>query len=129
SVRGFDLVAAHLDLARNNGVEIAADNVDAVRGAEVVITMLPGGAHVLAVYAQVMAAAAPGILFVDCSTIDVESARQAHAIAGSAGMHSIDSPVSGGVSGAAAATLTLMAGGSDEAFNRARPLLQPMAGR
>ena len=97
--------------------------------AEVVITMLPAGKHVLSVYEDIAPKAAKGTLFIDSSTIDVESARQAHAIAGRHGLLSIDAPVSGGTGGAAAGTLTFMAGGAAEAFAKAEPMLKPMAGR
>lgn len=129
AVRGFDLVAANLDAARANGVTVAPDARTAVEGAEAVVTMLPAGKHVLSVYADIVPAAARGTLFIDSSTIDVESARHAHAIAAEAGMLSIDAPVSGGVGGAEAGTLTFMAGGSQEAFARAETVLEPKAGR
>lgn len=129
SVRGFDLVKESLEKAGGNGVAAAASAQEAAEDADVVITMLPAGAHVLSVYEAVAPTAAKGTLFVDSSTIDVDSARKAHAIAFSHGHPSIDAPVSGGVTGAEAATLTFMAGGSREAFARADPVLQPMAGR
>jgi 3-hydroxyisobutyrate dehydrogenase len=100
-----------------------------VAGADVVVTMLPAGKHVLSVYADIVPAAAKGTLFIDSSTIDVESARKAHSLANEAGMLSIDAPVSGGVGGAAAGTLTFMTGGSHDAFARAEPVLAPMAGK
>ncbi len=128
-VRGFDLMPQNLDTARANGLTVAASAAEAVRGADAVVTMLPAGKHVLAVYADIVPAAAKGTLFIDSSTIDVESARKAHAIATDAGMLSVDAPVSGGVGGAAAGTLTFMAGGAQDAFARAEPLLQPMAGK
>ncbi len=128
-VRGFDLVAENLDVARSNGLSVAASAADAVSDAEVVVTMLPAGRHVLAVYADIVPAAATGTLFIDSSTIDVDSARKAHAIAADAGMLSVDAPVSGGVGGAEAGTLTFMAGGAQDAFARAEPVLQPMAGK
>ena len=128
-VRGFDLVPANLDVARGHGVEIATDAGAAVRDAEMVITMLPAGKHVLSVYEEICPKAAEGTLFIDSSTIDVESARKAHAVAASHKLLSIDAPVSGGTGGASAGTLTFMAGGSKEAFARAEPILQPMAGR
>lgn len=129
AVHGFDLVPANLDTARDNGITVAGDAGAAVKGAEIVITMLPAGKHVLSVYGDIAAKAEKGALFIDSSTIDVESARQAHAIAQHHGLLSIDAPVSGGTGGAAAGTLTFMAGGSAEAFARAEPILQPMAGR
>jgi 3-hydroxyisobutyrate dehydrogenase len=129
TVKGFDLVAANLDAAKGNGVSVAASAADAVRGAEVVITMLPAGKHVISVYEDIVPEAEAGTLFIDSSTIDVDSARKAHAIAADAGMSSVDAPVSGGVGGASAGTLTFMAGGSKEAFEKAEPVLEPMAGR
>jgi 3-hydroxyisobutyrate dehydrogenase len=129
AVRGFDLVADNLAAAEANGVAIAASAEEAVTGAQAVISMLPAGKHVLSVYEAIVPSAAPGTLFIDSSTIDVESARKAHAIASEAGMQSIDAPVSGGVGGAAAGTLTFMAGGSNDAFAKAEPILRPMAGK
>ncbi len=129
AVRGFDLMPQNLETARANGLAVAASAAEAVAGADAVVTMLPAGKHVLSVYADIVPAAAGGTLFIDSSTIDVESARKAHAIAASAGMLSVDAPVSGGVGGAAAGTLTFMTGGAMEAFARAEPLLQPMAGK
>jgi 3-hydroxyisobutyrate dehydrogenase len=129
TVQGFDLIPENLALARDSGVTVMADAVAAVDGAEAVVTMLPAGKHVLAVYAEVAPRAAPGSLLIDCSTIDVDSARQAHAIAAGHGHMSIDAPVSGGTAGAAAGTLTFMAGGTPEAFARAEPVLKPMAGK
>ena len=128
-VSGFDLIADNLDVARENGVTVAGSGLEAAQGADTVITMLPAGAHVLSVYGELLEAAAPGTLFIDCSTIDVDSARRAHRMAADRKMLSIDAPVSGGVGGAAAGTLTFMAGGSPAAFERADPILQPMAGR
>jgi 3-hydroxyisobutyrate dehydrogenase len=129
AVHGFDLVPENLKTARDNGVVVMANGVAAAKDAEVVITMLPAGKHVLSVYEDIAPKAAKGTLFIDSSTIDVDSARKAHAIAGKHGLQSIDAPVSGGTGGAAAGTLTFMAGGSKEAFAKAEPVLQPMAGR
>jgi 3-hydroxyisobutyrate dehydrogenase len=129
SVRGFDLVPANLEAAKANGVSVVADAAAAVEGAEVVVTMLPAGRHVVSVWSDIAAKAAKGMLFIDSSTIDVESARKAHAIAAAHGLLSVDAPVSGGTGGAAAGTLTFMAGGADEAFAKAEPILKPMAGR
>jgi 3-hydroxyisobutyrate dehydrogenase len=129
SVTGFDLVAANLDAARGNGLTIARDAASAVKEADVVITMLPAGKHVLSVYTDIAGKAKKGALFTDSSTIDVESARKAHAIAAEHGLLSVDAPVSGGTGGATAGTLTFMAGGAKEAFAKAEPVLKPMAGR
>jgi 3-hydroxyisobutyrate dehydrogenase len=129
AVSGFDLVADNLATARQNGVAVAASAAAAIDGADVVITMLPAGKHVLAVYADLAPKAKKGALFIDSSTIDVDSARRAHAIAAEHGLLSVDAPVSGGTGGAAAGTLTFMAGGSKDAFSLAEPVLKPMAGR
>ena len=129
SVRGYDLAPAAAEAAVNLGIDLAGSAQDAVRGADTVITMLPAGKHVTACYADILPAAAAGTLFVDCSTIDVTAARAAHAAAAAAGMASIDAPVSGGVGGAQAGTLTFMAGGAAAAFARAEPILQAMGKR
>jgi 3-hydroxyisobutyrate dehydrogenase len=130
-VLGFDLVAANLDRAAQRGVVAAKSAGDAAQEADVVITMLPAGKDTIAVYEKtdVLETAPKGAVFVDCSTIDVASSRGAHELASSAGMLSLDCPVSGGVAGAEAATLTLMAGGSAEAFERAKPVLEKMGRR
>jgi 3-hydroxyisobutyrate dehydrogenase len=91
--------------------------------------MLPAGKHVVAVWAEIVPVLRPGCLIVDSSTIDVESARKAHALAAERGLASIDAPVSGGTVGAKGATLTFMAGGSVEAFARAEPILSQMGKR
>ncbi len=126
AVRGFDLVPALRDEAAKSGVSIAASAKEAVADAAVVVTMLPAGKHVRAVWAELAAAARKGALFIDSSTIDVESARAAHAIAEQAGHASVDAPVSGGTGGAKGGTLTFMCGGADAAFAAARPLLEKM---
>jgi 3-hydroxyisobutyrate dehydrogenase len=128
-VTGFDLSQACLDIAKENGVELANSVVEASVGKDVVITMLPAGHHVLSVYNEVLDEANSGTLFIDCSTIDVDSSRSAHEKSKAAGMLSVDAPVSGGVGGASAGTLTFMAGGDLEAFEKAQPILEPMAGR
>lgn len=128
-VRGFDLVAENLKSAEASGVIASASAADAIKGATCVITMLPAGKHVIGVYEELTGKAEPGTLFIDSSTIDVQSARTAHDLARAQGHLSIDAPVSGGVGGAEAGTLTFMAGGASEAFEKAEPLLQPMAGK
>ena len=128
-VKAFDVVKAALDGVVAAGASPAASPADAAKGVETVITMLPAGEHVREVYlgaGGIIAAAAAGTLFADCSTIDVESARAANAAANKAGHDMVDAPVSGGVAGATAGTLTFMVGGSDKAFGRAQPLLQVM---
>jgi len=126
SVTGFDLSAQHLDQAKAQGVVPALSAREAVTTADVVITMLPAGKHVLGVWQDVLASTKPDALLVDCSTIDVESARAAHALATGHGLSALDAPVSGGVGGAQGATLTFMCGGSDPAFARAKPILETM---
>jgi 3-hydroxyisobutyrate dehydrogenase len=128
-VLGFDLLPENLETARGNGVDVTDSAETAVAEANVVITMLPAGKHVLTVYEAVAKKARKGALFIDSSTIDVHSARNAHEIAQANGLLSVDAPVSGGIGGAAAGTLTFMVGGSAEAFAKAEPILKPMAGR
>jgi 3-hydroxyisobutyrate dehydrogenase len=129
SVAGFDLVEASRETARNNGVIIKQSGAAAVAEADAVITMLYDGPRVLNVYAELAAMARPGTLFIDCSTIEVDAAREAHKIAEDYDHHSLDAPVSGGVAGARDGTLTIMVGGSKEAFERASPFLEPMSER
>ncbi|MFC0284683.1 3-hydroxyisobutyrate dehydrogenase [Camelimonas abortus] len=126
TVRGADLSAAAREAAAAQGVEVSGNAADIVPGADVVITMLPNGRLVLAVWGETLPLAKKGALFIDSSTIDVDSARKAHEMAAAAGMISLDAPVSGGVGGAAAGTLTFMVGGAQEAFEAGRPLLEAM---
>jgi 3-hydroxyisobutyrate dehydrogenase len=128
-VIGFDLAPASCEAAKADGVTIAASAIDAVKNADVVITMLPAGKHVLTVWNEIVPAAKAGALLIDCSTIDVESARKAHALAAARKLPSIDAPVSGGVGGAQGATLTFMCGGSADAFAAAKPVLEAMGKR
>jgi 3-hydroxyisobutyrate dehydrogenase len=128
-VRGFDLVAASRDAAARDGAQIVDSARSALDDAEVVITMLPGGEQVLSVWDDIVPAARQGTLFIDCSTIDVASARKAHALAAARGIATLDAPVSGGVGGAKAATLTFMVGGSAHAFARGKPVLERMGKR
>src|SRR4029079_779390 len=118
-VIAFDLVEASKSQAKSDGAAIADSAAAAVKGAEVVITMLPAGKHVISVWTDVVPSMSRGALIIDCSTIDVESAKQAHALAGKHGMASVDAPVSGGTGGAKGATLTFMCGGEDKAFGAA----------
>ena len=123
-VIAFDLVAASRDQARADGAAIAESSIASVKGADVVITMLPAGKHVMSVWSEVVPAMAKGALIIDCSTIDVESAKAAHALAAKHGVGSIDAPVSGGTGGAKGATLTFMCGGEAKAFAAAKPVLE-----
>ena len=96
-VAGFDLAPASRDAAKADGLAIAASALEAVKGAQVVVTMLPAGKHVLSVWTEILPYLAKGSLIIDCSTIDVESAVQAHALAAKQGIASVDAPVSGGI--------------------------------
>lgn len=125
-VTAFDLVEASRQAAADLGVGISGSAREAVAEAEVVVTMLPAGRHVLAVWADILPAVKPGTLLIDCSTIDVDSARKAHALAAEKGCPALDAPVSGGTGGAKGATLTFMVGGSEEAFDRGEPILARM---
>jgi 3-hydroxyisobutyrate dehydrogenase len=128
-VSGFDLVAASRQAGADQGVEIAPNARATVEKADIVITMLPAGEHVRSVWTDVLPAAKPGALFIDCSTIDVTSARAAHALAADRGIAALDAPVSGGVAGARAASLTFMVGGAADAFARGKPILERMGKR
>jgi 3-hydroxyisobutyrate dehydrogenase len=128
-VTGFDLDAHATELLAANGGTSANSVADACTAAEVVITMLPAGEQVRDVYlgaGGVLASVAPATLLIDSSTIDVQTARDVAQAAQDKGLAMVDAPVSGGVTGAEAATLTFMVGGSDDAFERARPVLEKM---
>jgi 3-hydroxyisobutyrate dehydrogenase len=126
-VRAFDLSADALERAGSAGCRRAASVADAVAGADAVVTMLPAGKHVAAVYADdVFGSAAPGTLLLDCSTIDVATARANAAAAAEHDLIAVDAPVSGGIAAANAGTLTFMVGGDDAAFARAQPILSAM---
>ncbi|HRX74862.1 MAG TPA: 3-hydroxyisobutyrate dehydrogenase [Hyphomonas sp.] len=128
-VRAFDLNTEALQAAVDKGAAGATSLKDAVQGAEVVVSMLPAGKHVLAVYFGkdgVVEHANKGILLIDCSTIAVDDARDAAKQAEAAGFPMVDAPVSGGTAAADAGTLTFMAGGPDTAFARAEPILKAM---
>jgi 3-hydroxyisobutyrate dehydrogenase len=125
-VIGFDLAQASKDTAKADGVTIADSAAGSVKDAEVVITMLPAGKHVLSVWKEIIPAVGKNTLLIDCSTIDVENARLAHAHATERSLPSVDAPVSGGTGGAKNATLTFMAGGEDRAFAAAKPILEAM---
>jgi 3-hydroxyisobutyrate dehydrogenase len=127
-VLGFDVVVAQVGKLSAIGGLAAASVADAAQ-ADAIITMLPAGEHVREVYVGeggVFAAAAPGALLIESSTIDVATTRTIAALAGAKGLAMVDAPVSGGVAGATAATLTFMVGGADADFARARPILEAM---
>lgn len=141
TVTGFDVVPAALDAARAHGIATAETAAEAVAGAAVVLTMLPSGKHLLDAYRGtpegqgqpgqpgLLAVAAPGTMFLDCSTINVDEAREASALAVAAGHRAVDAPVSGGVVGAEAGTLTFMVGATDEDFEAVKPMLEVMGKR
>ena len=126
SVSGYDLSTASLDALEAAGGTRSGSVMDAVRNASVVITMLPSGRHVREVIGPALGQLAPGTLVIDCSTIDVATAREMAGKAEAEGFAMLDAPVSGGVSGAAAGTLTFMVGGTAEAFAAAQPVLSVM---
>ncbi|HQT39201.1 MAG TPA: 3-hydroxyisobutyrate dehydrogenase [Acidocella sp.] len=123
-VTGHDIFPAAVMAATSAGLRVDADG--AVHDADIIITMLPNGKLVLDAYQTILTKTKPGTLLIDSSTIDVASARTAHEQAAAAGMLSADAPVSGGVGGAAAGTLTFMVGGADNVFARAQPVLAAM---
>lgn len=144
TVTGFDVVPAALETARAHGIATADTAAEAVAGAAVVLTMLPSGKHLLDAYRGtpgqpgqqsqagqpgLLATAAPGTLFLDCSTINVDEAREAAELAVAAGHRAVDAPVSGGVVGAEAGTLTFMVGALPEDFEAVRPMLEVMGKR
>ncbi len=124
-VIGFDIVPAARDAFEAHG-NSAATIGEAVARAEFVVTMLPAGKHVREVYDVVLKQAKPSALLIDCSTIDVATAREVADMAAAEGFTMLDAPVSGGVGGAAAGTLTFMVGGPAPAFERAKPILEAM---
>ncbi len=130
TVRGFDPVPAAQEAAKTNGVNVFGTGAEAVAGADVVITTAAQrrvGEELC--YAEVLPAAADGALFIDSSTISVDDAREVHKLALDHGFAQLDAPVSGGVKGAVAGTLAFMVGGEDEAVERGRTVLEPMAGK
>ena len=121
TVTGYDVAGTTAE-----GVAKGASAREAASGQDVVITMLPNGKILRDVYDEIVAYGAQGALFIDCSTVDVESATYAHDKARKAGLESLDAPVSGGIAGAAAGTLTFMIGGEESAYSRALPLFEIM---
>ncbi len=129
AVAAFDVVASARAAAAKAGAAAVSSAAEAAAAGEVVLTMLPEGRHVRDVYlgdGGVLAAAADGALLIDCSTIDVGTARAVCQAAAERGLAMVDAPVSGGVAGAANATLTFMVGGEEGAVARARPILEPL---
>lgn len=130
TVTGFDPMAAAVEAAAAQGLTVAETSQAAVAAADIVITMLPTGRHVIEAYeGGLLAAARPNTLFIDSSTIAVDDARAAHELALAAGMRNLDAPVSGGVVGAEAGTLAFMVGGEADDFAQALPVLEVMGKR
>ena len=129
TVHGFDPVTALKEAAAAKGATVFDAAADAVADADVVITSLPNGDIVKSVYAEVVPAASSGALLIDTSTISVDDARAVNAQATERGLAQIDAPVSGGIKGATAGTLAFMVGGDEPAFERAKPVLDPLAGK
>jgi 3-hydroxyisobutyrate dehydrogenase len=125
-VRAVDLSKEAVERAVAGGARAGGSVKEAVAGADVVVSMLPAGKHVRIVYDEVFEVAASGALFLDCSTIDVESARAVTEHASAKGFDMVDAPVSGGTAAADAGTLTFMVGGTEQAFGLAKPYLQAM---
>ncbi|WP_226345655.1 3-hydroxyisobutyrate dehydrogenase [Agilicoccus flavus] len=134
TVRGYDVSPQATSAAQEAGLQVAGSIAEAVDGADVVVTMVPKGDHARAVYLGsdgeqgVFDHAAPGAVLIDSSTIDVATAQELHDEAARRGLAFVDAPVSGGISGAAAGTLTFMVGGLPENVDQAVPYLEPMAG-
>ena len=131
TVQGFDVVEAAVTAAAEDGITPAKSIEEAVKGAEIVFTMLPKGEHARSVYLTeggVLEVASKDTILVDSSTIDFDTARALHDAAREAGYVFLDAPVSGGVTGAAAGTLTFMVGAEDEDFEAAKKYIEPMAG-
>jgi 3-hydroxyisobutyrate dehydrogenase len=127
TIKAFDLVPEAMARAAEDGASTTNDAASACRGVDILITMLPAGPHVRSVYTEaVLENADEGTLLIDCSTIDVATSRAVAGMAAERGFEMLDAPVSGGVGGAEAGTLTFMVGGSDGAFARGKPLLDIM---
>jgi 3-hydroxyisobutyrate dehydrogenase len=129
AVKGFDLSQPLLDEASSKGVTACGSLAEAVADVNTVITMLPAGKHVLSVWQELVAVLPAGTLLIDCSTIDIDSARKAHDMAAGKGCPSLDAPVSGGTGGATAGTLTFMIGGDHNVFTKATPIFEAMGKR
>lgn len=125
----FDMSETALANAKTEGMSVASTAANAARGADFIVTMLPNGAISLSVLNEIASACTKGATIIDSSTIDVSSAKKAHYIAKQTGLGFVDAPVSGGVVGAEAGTLTFMVGGDQSSFDNAKPLLDIMGGK
>ena len=129
AVSGFDLSPDAREAARAGGVAVASSPAETAADADAVVTMLPAGRHVVQVWTDLADAVRAGMPVIDSSTVDVDSARRAHALLAAKGCLTLDAPVSGGTGGAAAGTLTFMVGGTAEAFAAGEPILGKMGKR
>lgn len=128
-VSAFDTVKAACNVASSEGINVSSKAAEVASNSDVIITMLPSGSIVLSVFNQLIPVAQKGTTFIDCSTIDVSSAIKAHKITNDAGFGCLDSPVSGGITGAEAGSLTLMIGGEKETFDKVKPILDALSGK
>ncbi|MEE9328291.1 MAG: 3-hydroxyisobutyrate dehydrogenase [Cocleimonas sp.] len=128
-IKAFDTVDAIRQFAANEGIEVVKNATDTAKDAEFIITMLPSAPILLSVLEEIIPNTNKGTVLIDCSTVDVSSALTAHQMANDNGLFSLDSPVSGGITGAQAGTLTLMIGGKIDAFNKAKDILDVIAGK
>ena len=126
SVRGFDPQLSATDQTLPDGLSLCATLSEALEGSSLVITMLPNGAIVLDVLKAIIDSGKAPEVMIDCSTIDINDARDSHTLANSAGIKFLDAPVSGGITGAAAGTLTTMMGGDESIFTSVKPRIEPM---
>lgn len=129
AVACFDSSEAACERAATSGLDVASSLEEAATGADAVVTMLQNGGQVLDVWREALPLTTEGALFIDCSTIDIAQACEAHALASYAGARAVDAPVSGGVAGAQAGSLTFMCGGTAETFAAATPILEKMGAR
>jgi len=129
TVKVFDTVAAVCDVAKKAGMDVVANVAETAKDVDFIVTMLPSGPIMLSVFEEAIPAANKGTVIIDCSTVDVASALKAHETANNAGLNCLDSPVSGGITGAEAGTLTLMIGGETQTFDDAKDILNVVGGR
>lgn len=128
-VKAFDTVKDVRNVATKAGIQITSNAAETANNVEFIITMLPSGSIMLSVFEEIIPIANKGTILIDCSTVDVSSALKAHNMANDNDLACLDSPVSGGITGAEAGTLTLMIGGNEKTFNAAKPILEVVGGR
>ena len=128
-IKAFDTVSSACDAAKKAGITVTSSVAEAAKDVDFFITMLPSGPIMLSVFKQAIPAANQGTIFIDCSTVDVISAKKSHELTHSAGLACLDSPVSGGITGAEAGSLTLMIGGEKDTFRKAEEVLNIVGGR